>query len=96
MSTKKAGGSTANLRDSQPKRLGVKKYAGEKVKAGNIIIRQRGTDVKPGNGAALGKDYTIFALNDGFVKFTTKKVTRFTGKIKSQKFVHVMPVRQTA
>lgn len=96
MATKKAGGSTANLRDSQPKRLGVKKYAGEKVVSGNIIIRQRGTDVKPGRGTMIGKDYTIFAVTDGFVKFTSKKVARYTGKLKAQKFVHVMPERQPA
>lgn len=96
MAHKKAGGSTTNLRDSQPKRLGVKKYAGEKVVSGNIIIRQRGTDVKPGKGVMIGKDYTIFAVTDGFVKFTSKKVPRYTGEIKSQKYVHVTPERQAA
>ena len=68
-----AGSSTAkNGRDSQSKRLGVKKYAGEVVTAGNIIIRQRGTKFHTGLNVGLGKDYTIFALKDGIVKFTEK------------------------
>ncbi len=72
MAHKKAGGSAKNGRDSESKRLGVKKFGGEKVVAGNIIIRQRGTKFKPGSGVGLGKDYTIFALQDGFVKFTER------------------------
>jgi large subunit ribosomal protein L27 len=70
MAHKKAGGSTRNGRDSESKRLGVKKYGGEDVLAGNIIIRQRGTKWYPGQGVGLGKDHTIFALIDGMVKFT--------------------------
>ena len=66
---KKGGGSTKNGRDSQSKRLGVKAYAGTKVLAGSIIIRQRGTKVYPGQNVGLGKDYTLFALKDGVVKF---------------------------
>ena len=69
MSTKKGGGSSSNGRDSRGKRLGVKKFGGEVVKAGNIIVRQRGTTVHPGLNAGLGKDFTIFALTDGVVKF---------------------------
>ena len=69
MSTKKGGGSTSNGRDSIGKRLGVKKFGGEVVKAGNIIIRQRGTTYHPGLNVGLGKDFTIFALSDGVVKF---------------------------
>ena len=69
MSTKKGGGSTSNGRDSIGKRLGVKKFGGEAVKAGNIIIRQRGTTFHPGLNVGLGKDFTIFALSDGVVKF---------------------------
>ena len=72
MSHVKAGGSTRNGRDSESKRLGVKKFGGETVKAGNILIRQRGTKVIPGKNVGLGKDYTIFALIDGKVKFTDK------------------------
>ena len=69
MAHKKGMGSTRNGRDSQAQRLGVKKYGGEIVKAGNIIIRQRGTKVHPGNGVGLGKDDTLFALIDGAVTF---------------------------
>ena len=69
MAHKKAGGSTNNGRDSNSKRLGVKRYGGESVKSGSIIVRQRGTRIKPGTNVGLGKDYTIFALIDGQVKF---------------------------
>ncbi|MFC1937350.1 50S ribosomal protein L27 [Chloroflexota bacterium] len=69
MAHKKAGGSTRCGRDSQPKWLGVKRFAGEKVNAGTILIRQRGTRIHPGNNVGVGKDYTLFALIDGFVKF---------------------------
>ncbi len=67
--SKKGQGSTRNGRDSNPKYLGVKKYDGEIVKAGNIIVRQRGTKFHPGANMGLGKDYTLFALIDGYVKF---------------------------
>ncbi len=69
MAHKKAGGSTRNGRDSISKRLGVKKFGGERVKPGNIIIRQRGTKFHPGLNVGMGKDYTIYALIDGIVKF---------------------------
>jgi len=69
MSTKKGGGSTSNGRDSAGKRLGIKKFGGQSVRAGNIIVRQRGTKVHPGLNVGLGKDYTLFALIDGSVKF---------------------------
>ena len=69
MAHKKAGGSTNNGRDSNAKRLGVKKYGGEQVIAGNIIIRQRGTRIRPGNNVGLGRDYTIYAKTNGKVKF---------------------------
>ncbi len=72
MAHKKAGGSTRNGRDSQSKRLGVKRYGGEDVKAGNIIIRQRGTRVHAGVNVGIGKDHTLFATNDGVVKFEKK------------------------
>ncbi len=70
MAHKKAGGSSRNGRDSAGQRLGVKKFGGEEVISGNIIIRQRGTKVHPGKGVGLGSDYTIFAVMDGVVKFT--------------------------
>lgn len=69
MATKKAGGSTRNGRDSESKRLGVKKFGGEHVRAGNIIVRQRGTKFHPGKNVGLGKDHTIFATVEGHVKF---------------------------
>ena len=72
MAHKKAGGSSRNGRDSQGQRLGVKKFGGEEVVSGNIIIRQRGTTYHPGNGVGLGKDYTIFAVIDGVVQFSKK------------------------
>ncbi len=70
MAHKKAGGSTNNGRDSEGRRLGVKKYGGEFVLAGNIIVRQRGTKFKPGKNVGLGKDHTIFALLEGQVLFS--------------------------
>jgi len=69
MAHKKGGGSSRNNRDSQSKRLGVKKFGGERVRAGNIILRQRGTRFHSGQNVGLGKDYTIYATMDGFVKF---------------------------
>ena len=72
MAHKKAGGSSRNGRDTAGRRLGVKKFGGETVIAGNIIIRQRGTKVKPGRNVGLGRDHTIFALIDGNVKFETR------------------------
>ena len=69
MAHKKAGGSTSNGRDSNAKRLGVKKFGGESVTSGAIIIRQRGTRIHPGSNVGLGRDYTIFAKMDGLVKF---------------------------
>lgn len=83
MATKKAGGSTANGRDSAGRRLGIKKFGGEAVLAGNIIVRQRGTKWKPGKNVGLGKDHTIFSLVEGVVKFETKKDNRV--------FVSVVP-----
>ena len=83
MAHKKGQGSTQNNRDSAGRRLGVKKYGGEAVIPGNIIIRQIGTKVHPGNGAGMGKDHTIFALVEGVVKFDNRTST--------QKKVSVVP-----
>lgn len=69
MAHKKGAGSSRYGRDSQAKRLGVKRYAGQKVNAGTILVRQRGTRIHPGDNVGVGKDYTLFALTDGFVKF---------------------------
>jgi large subunit ribosomal protein L27 len=72
MAHKKAGGSTRNGRDSNPKFLGVKHFGGESVRAGNIIIRQRGTRVHAGENVGVGRDHTLFALSDGKVKFESR------------------------
>ena len=77
MAHKKGAGSTKNGRDSNSKRLGVKIYANQAAKAGSIIIRQRGMTFKPGQGVKLGKDYTIFAVQSGTVKFESDKNTKF-------------------
>ncbi|MDD5590485.1 MAG: 50S ribosomal protein L27 [Dehalococcoidales bacterium] len=69
MAHKKGGGSTRNGRDSNAQRLGVKRYAGQVVNAGTILVRQRGTSIHPGNNVGVGKDYTLFALVDGVVKY---------------------------
>jgi len=84
MAHKKGGGSSHNGRDSKPKMLGVKRYADEKVNAGTILVRQRGTHIRPGNNVGVGKDYTIYALINGVVKFepTTnnrRKVSVYAG-----------------
>ena len=71
MAHKTGSGSSRNGRDSNAKRLGVKKYGGERVRAGNIIVRQRGTRIKPGANVGVGRDHTIFAMTDGYVKFET-------------------------
>lgn len=76
MAHKKSGGSSSNGRDSESKRLGVKKFGGEKVLAGNILVRQRGTKFHPGNNVGIGSDDTLFALIDGVVTFERKGRTR--------------------
>jgi large subunit ribosomal protein L27 len=76
MAHKKAGGSSRNGRDSQAKRLGVKRFGGEQVPAGSILIRQRGTQVHPGDNVGIGRDHTLFAKVDGRVKFAVKGPNR--------------------
>ena len=85
MAHKKAGGSTRNGRDSNPKYLGVKIFGGQAVEAGNIIVRQRGTRFHAGTGVGLGRDHTIYALVDGKVEFTVKGAN-------ARKMVNVVPV----
>jgi len=80
MAHKKAGGSSRNGRDSNSKRLGVKRYGGEVVRAGNILVRQRGTKIRPGDNVGCGKDYTLFALIDGQVEYF-KKAGRTTVRV---------------
>jgi large subunit ribosomal protein L27 len=84
MAHKKAGGSTRNGRDSNPKYLGVKRYGGESVVAGNIIVRQRGTRVHAGDNVGVGRDHTLFAVADGNVKFEKKGLPK-------RQFVSVIP-----
>jgi large subunit ribosomal protein L27 len=88
MAHKKSGGSSRNGRDSDGRRLGVKKYGGEAVLAGNILVRQRGTKFWPGVNVGLGRDHTLFALKTGHVKFVTKKDERT--------YVTVMPAAEAA
>lgn len=92
MSHVKAGGSTRNGRDSKSKRLGVKIFGGQVISKGQIVLRQRGKKYLPGNNVGLGKDHTIYALIDGKVDFTKKKVKRFTGALHRKTLVHVLPV----
>ena len=82
MASKKAGGTAKNLTDSKPKYLGVKLFAGQKAKQGDIIVRQRGTKMLPGKNVGVGKDHTIFALKAGTVKFDSVRKTGFNGKTK--------------
>ena len=88
MAHKKAGGSSRNGRDSEGRRLGVKKFGGESVLAGNIIVRQRGTKFYPANNVGMGKDHTLFALTEGRVTFAKKKLNRT--------FVSVAPLADAA
>ena len=92
MAKKKAGGTAKNLRDSQPKYLGVKRADGQQVKTGEIIVRQRGTKIEAGIGTKVAKDHTIFAMTDGVVKFRNKRKTTFTGHTVTKKAVDVLPV----
>jgi large subunit ribosomal protein L27 len=89
MATKKAAGTAKNLRDSKPKYLGVKKYHGEKVSEGNIIIRQRGMNFLAGENVGTGKDHTLFALKGGTVNFGTKRRSSFNNKMNVKKVVSV-------
>ena len=86
MAHKKSGGSSRNGRDSHSKRLGVKRFGGERVLAGNIIVRQRGTKWKPGENVGVGRDHTLFALIDGAVKFSTRRDDRT--------YVSIVPVME--
>ena len=89
MATKLSGGKIKNFGDSNPKYLGTKLYAGEKAKAGSILVRQRGTKILPGTNVSMGKDHTLFALTEGIVSFGSKRKTHFDGKTMIKKVVHV-------
>jgi large subunit ribosomal protein L27 len=90
MAHRKAAGTAKNLRDSNPKYLGTKLYDGEKAQAGSIIIRQRGSRILAGKNVKTGKDYTLFALKEGTVKFTSKRKTNFDGTTAVKKVVNVI------
>lgn len=90
MAHKKAGGSTALGRDSQPKYLGIKLYGGQKVEPGMIIVRQRGTRFHPGQNVKIGADDTLYAQTAGIINFYTRKVKNFTGNLVKRKFVSVV------
>jgi len=94
MAHTKAGGSTRLGRDSQGQRLGTKLYGGEWAKIGCIIVRQRGTKIRAGLNVRTGKDDTLYAVADGFVSFTRRKVDNFHGKPKLVTFAHVTPKEQ--
>ena len=81
MSSKKGKGSSNNGRDSNPKNLGVKRYAGEEINGGTIIVRQRGTRIFPGKNVGLGKDHTLFALKDGVVEFSNSRNRKYANVI---------------
>jgi large subunit ribosomal protein L27 len=90
MSHKKAGGSSKNGRDSNSKRLGVKLYEGQHITAGNIIVRQKGNKYFAGDNVGTGKDFSLFALKDGTLKFTEKRQTKYDGRVFRNKMVHVI------
>lgn len=89
MSKKKAGGSSKNLRDSQPKFLGVKRTDGQSVQTGEIIVRQRGTKIEAGTNVRVGKDHTLYAVATGTVSFGTMRKTGFDGVVMRKKIAHV-------
>lgn len=90
MAHKKAGSSTSLGRDSQAKRLGIKAFAGEKVNAGEILVRQRGTKFHPGINVKKGGDDTLYAGKSGIVSFNRRKAKKFDGHLKEKKFINVM------
>ena len=90
MAHRKAAGTAKNLRDSQPKYLGLKKGSGEFVKAGNILIRQRGTKFLAGKNVGMGKDHTLFALKEGKVSFSQKRQVKFDNTTIMKKVVNVI------
>lgn len=90
MAHRKAGGSAKNLKDSQPKYLGVKRADGQKVKTGEIIVRQRGTKIMPGKNVSAGKDHTLFAKVDGVVAFRNTRKVSFDGSSALRKIVDVV------
>lgn len=93
MAHKKAQGAAKNLNDSNPKYLGTKLYDGQLATAGAIIVRQRGTKILPGKFVGIGKDHTLYALKEGFVKFTNKRKQNFDGTTTVRKAAHIQESR---
>ncbi|MBX4181565.1 50S ribosomal protein L27 [Candidatus Parcubacteria bacterium] len=89
MAHKKSAGTTKNGRDSNPKYLGIKLTPGSRAKIGSILVRQRGTDILPGEGVSMGKDHTIFAIREGVVKLTYKRKTHFDNSVMKKKVMSV-------
>ena len=94
MAHKKAGGSSRNGRDSVSKRLGVKRFGGQVVRSGEILVRQKGTKFRAGKNVGLGRDFSLYALIDGEVNFKTKKITHFDGKNYQRSFVGIEPAKK--
>lgn len=94
MAHKKAGGSTRLGRDSQPQYLGTKVGDGQTVKAGEVLVRQRGTAIRPGKNVKRGKDDTLYSVLAGQVKFTKRKKTRFDGSLRLARFANILPLNK--
>lgn len=94
MAEKKASGSAKSIRDSESKRLGVKRFDGQLVRAGEVLVRQRGTRFLPGKNVAVGKDDTLYAKVSGIVKFKTIRKTHFDGSKRWRKVINVIPIHQ--
>jgi large subunit ribosomal protein L27 len=94
MSKTKAGGSTNLGRDSAGKRLGIKLFSGQFTRSGQILVRQRGTKWEPGENVAKGRDDTLYAKVDGYVKFTHKELKKYTGKLKKKTIINIEPVEK--
>ena len=90
MAHTKAGGTTKNLRDSNPKYLGVKRADGQKVSTGEVLVRQRGTPIRAGKNVGVGKDHTLFSYTDGVVKFRSTRKTNFDGRTVTRRVVDVI------
>ena len=96
MAHKKAGGSSKNGRDSNAKRRGVKLFGGQTAIAGNVLIRRKGSNFIAGDNVAMGRDFTLFALSSGVVKFTEKKIKKFNGRKYRQSLIHIVPANNNA
>jgi len=91
MATKKAGGSSKNNRDSNPKYLGIKVSPGSSAQVGSVLVRQRGSDVLPGKGVLMGRDHTLFAIKNGVVSISYKRKVHFDNKVIRKKVLNVVP-----